>query len=383
MIDTVILSLPSNKVTMLDMASRGVSGWDLQSRTRAYEKFVRNPSTRDLESGLYFPRLTSYRRKNGKLQWETNLKIEFSVPKLLYRNNVEELTDEQFPKVIEALRDRLLRMGVAIQETDLKEAEVRVVHYSKNVQLTGGYTSQYVISELNKINLNKRFDLARAKYTNDGQSLYAYTQAHSLVIYDKIADLIRGKKRAIDKEQSPEQLSLFTPLTKRPEPIEILRFEVRLSQKRKLNAVFKKLGFAEDPTFSDAYDTNKSKTVVQHYWDTMIEGNTTLLFAHTPTAKDLIKQVLLTDRKMKVKEAIYRAGLVWSLREGNGMRELRSILAKRANDRTWYRIAKDASDTGTALTKLKPREWYEQIRKAFDDYKPFHTGELPVNKSKV
>lgn len=376
MIDTVILSLPRSKATMLDMSYRGVSGWDLQARTRAYEKFVKNPSKRDTDSGLYFPRLTGFKRKNGQLEWESNIKIEFSVPKLIYKNNVDELTDLHFSEVISTLQDRLQRSGVVFSEKDLREAEVRAVHYSKNVELKDGYTSQYVIGELNKINLNKRFDLTRARYMNDGQSLYAYTQAHSLVIYDKVADLIRGKKRSIDKEQTLEQLSLFAPLTKRPEPIEIIRFEVRLSQKHKLNSFFKQLGFAADPTFADVFDTKKSKAVVQHYWNTMVSEQMSLLFAHTLSVKDLIKQILLTDRKMKAKEAIYRAGLVWALQDGNGMRELRTALSKHANDRTWYRIAVDAKETGAALAKLKPRDWYEQIKRALDAYEPLHSGSL-------
>lgn len=361
---------------MLDMSNYGVSGWDLQARTRAYEKFVKNPSKRDTDSGRYFPRLTGFKRKNGKLEWESSIKIEFSVPKLIYRNNVDELTNSQFPEVIDVLQNRLERSGVVISKKNLREAEVRAVHYSKNVELKNGYTSQYVIGELNKINLNMRFDLTRARYMNDGQSLYAYTQAHSLVIYDKVADLKRGKKRSIDKEQSLEQLSLFVPLTKRPEPIEILRFEVRLSQKQKVNSLFKKLNFAENPTFEDVFDTKKSKKVLWYYWDTMMTGNMGLLFAHALTSKDLIKQILLTNKSMKAKEVIYRAGLVLALREGNGMRELRTALSKRVNDRTWYRIAVDARETGTALTKLKPREWCEQVQSAFKDYQAFHTGSL-------
>lgn len=375
MIDTIILSVPRDKIKMYDMSDFKVSGWDLQSRTRAYDKYVKNPSDRDMESGMYFPRLTGFRRKNHQMVWESVVKIEFSAPKLLYKNNVEELTDSQFGEVCQSLKDRLFRMGLGIEPKDLINAEVRAVHYSKNIQLINGYTSQYVIGELNKINLNKRFDLTRARYMNDGQSLYAYTQAHSLVIYDKIADLIKGKKRSIDREQTAYQMSLFAPLTKRPEPLEILRIEARLSQKRKMNSLFKKLGFIENPTFKDVFSTKISKTVLLDYWNTMLGANTALLFAHSLTTKDLLRQILITDRKMKAKEVVYRAGLLWLVQDNNGMRELRSILSKRANDRSWYRMAMDAKETGIALNKLKPREWCEQIMKSLENYKPFKTIE--------
>ena len=381
MIDTVILVVPKTQAIMLDLTAKGVFSWDLQARTNAYDKYVKNPSAQDKKKGLYFPRLTGFKRKQRReFEWETSIKIEFSVPKLLYQNNLDELTDADFPAVIDALHERLKLMGVVINPRDLISAPVKAVHYSKNIELENGYTSQFVISELNKINLNKRFDMTRARYMNDGQSLYAYTVSHSLVIYDKIADLIRDKKRAIDKEQPPQQLALFTELTKKEQPREILRFEARLSQKQKMNALFKELGFNPNPTFEDVFSTAKSKAVVNYYWNKMVENGGTLLFGNTLTPKDLLKQVLLADKKAKLKEAVYRTGLLLLMREGNGMRELRSILSKRTNERSWYRMVADAKQTSIALSKLKPREWFDQIRGSFNSYQPF---KVDVKKSKV
>lgn len=379
MIDTVILVLPKDKVMTLDIA--GLYPWDLQSRTPVYDKFVKNPATKDKKQGLYFPRLTGFKRKQKRIgEWESTIKIEFSAPKLLYQNNLDELVDADFGAVVNALHERLKLMGVVINIKDLQTAPVKAVHYSKNIELENGYTSQFVISELNKINLNKRFDMTRARYMNDGQSLYAYTIAHSLVIYDKVADLMRDKKRAMDKEQPPQQLALFEQLTKPKEVREILRFEARLSQKQKMNSLFKELGFNENPTFQEIFSAAKSKAVLNYYWNKMVENGMSVLFGNTLTPKDLLKQILLAENKAKPKEVVYRTGLLLLLREGNGMRELRSVLAKRANDRTWYRLAADAKETSAALSKLKPREWFEQIKGTFSSYQPFR---VDVKKSKV
>src|SRR3989344_40803 len=228
MIDTIILAIPRNKVVVLDETARGVPSWDLQSRTNNYRKYIKNPSLKDKASGLYFPRLTGYHRKNGKLGWTAMLKVEFSASKLLFNNNLDEPANDQFSAMVNALLDRLERMAVRVQRHDLETVEVRAVHYSKNIELTGGYTSQYVISELAKINLNKRFDLTRTRFMNDGQSLCGYTKAHSFVIYDKVADLKKNSKRAIDKDQPLYQMSLFSSLNN---PREILRLEVRVSEK--------------------------------------------------------------------------------------------------------------------------------------------------------
>ncbi|MBI3572482.1 hypothetical protein HY091_03055 [Candidatus Kaiserbacteria bacterium] len=365
MIDTIILTLPRDKATMLDLTGRGVPRWDLQARTKTYEKYVKNASSKDEEGGLYFPRLTGFKRAMGKLAWQSSLKIEFSAPKLLYQNNLDELRDTDFERVLEALDDRLKQMGVAFPLDLLRNASVSSVHYSKNIELEDGYTSQYVISELGKINMNKRFDLTRARFMNDGQSLYLYTVAHSFVLYDKIADLAKGKKRAIDKDQTPYQTSLFQELKREKE---ILRLEVRLSQRRKMNALFKELGFGTDPTFRDVFSKAKSKKVLNHYWDTMVAGNSMQLFTHAYTPKDLLKRILVARKGAKGKTAVYLTGLLLLARDENGLRELRSILDKRNDDRTWYRLAADARDIADNLYKMRPREWYGQVKRALSSY---------------
>jgi hypothetical protein len=95
--------------------------------------------------------------------------------------------------------------------------------------------ASHLISEMNKVNLRKTFDLARTRYINDGQSLYAHATTHQLVIYDKIADMGKDKKRAIDKEQPMYQQSLFSKIKKDNAMIEVIRFEIRLSHKPKMN----------------------------------------------------------------------------------------------------------------------------------------------------
>lgn len=377
-IDTVVLSVPIEKVTTDPVSDNLNSKWRLQNRNPGYDKFTRNPSALSTQNGtLYFPRVTVYRRKGSS--WgnaRQDFRIEFSAPKLLFQNNVDELLEDQFDEVLRILYERLRAMNVGILPHNLAAAEVRAVHYSKNILLLNGYTAQYVITELGKINLNKRFDFAKTRYLNDGQSMAAHTAAHELVIYDKVADLSQGKKRAIDRDQTSRQLGLFDDLNKPEHQPEILRFEVRLVQKKKIDALFEQLGFAPSPTFRDVFSAEKSRTVVKHYLDTMIGGNAAILFAHSMTAKDLLRQVLLTDKKMKPKEAIYRAGILTMAREGNGMRELRSIVAGRKRDRTWQRIAADIRAIAKKLNKLRPRDWYDQIIKGFEAYEPLRVVHL-------
>lgn len=370
MIDTVCLLVPKDKLKMLELSYHGVTPWRLQSDTEKYKKFVKNPSKKNLGSGLYFPRLTGYRRKSF-LQ-DANVRIEFSVPKLLFLNNLDELEEKDFPKVIEILQERLKTMGVVVTKNVLENASVSAIHFSKNIKLEDGYTANHLISEMNKVNLRKSFDFARSRYINDGQSLYAHTTSHQLVIYDKVADLGKDKKRAIDKDQTLYQRSLFSEL-KKEEMLEVIRFEVRLSHKQKMNKVLEQLGYKKNPTFKDVFNAQMAQKVVAEYWQKLIKERNLGLFSISLSLKDILRTLYLTNKKIKPNRAIYLLGLFMLGKDENGMRELRSIVARKSHERTWYRIAKDMQMASELITKNKVRDWVGQIDAQLETYKPYKT----------
>ena len=376
MIDTVCLLIPKDKISSLDLTRSGVPAWSLHSKTEQYEKFVKNPSKRDLDSGLYFPRLTGYKRKS--FTQEANVRIEFSVPKLLFLNNLDELEDKDFPKVIDTLQDRLKTMGIIVSKTILQNASVSSVHFGKNIKLEDGYTANHLISEMNKVNLRKSFDFARSRYINDGQSLYAHTTSHQLVIYDKVADLGKDKKRAIDKDQPLYQQSLFGEL-KKQEMLEVIRFEVRLNHKQKMNKVLEQLGYQKNPTFKDVFSKEIAQKVVADYWKKLIKERNLGLFSISLSLKDILRTLYLTNRKIKPNRAIYLLGLFMLGKDENGMRELRSIVGKRSHQRTWYRIAKDMQEASELITKNKLRDWVTQIDKNLAEFKPYKHKKLSTS----
>ncbi len=372
MIDTVCLLISKDKMLYIS----GVSSWEQYSKTNEYTKYVRNPSKAEKDTGKYFPRLTGYKRRFSQ---DANVRIEFSAPKLLFLNNLDELGNKDFPKVIEVLQDRLQTMGVVVSKVVLQNASVSSVHFSKNIRLEDGYTAGHLICEMNKVNLRKSFDFARTRYINDGQSLYAHTTSHQLVIYDKVADLGKDKKRAIDKDQPNYQQSLLGEL-KKEEILEVIRFEVRLSQKQKMNSVLGALGYEKNPTFRNVFNTEMAMKVVMEYWKKLIKERNLGLFSISLTLKDILRTIYLANRKIKPKRAIYLLGLFMLGKDENGMRELRSIVSKKSHERTWYRIAKDMRVGSELITKNKLRDWVMQIDKALYEYKPYKHKKLSTDE---
>lgn len=379
MIDTVVLSVPLKKIATDPVNDRVGSKWHLQRRTPGYDMYVRNPSAILTKSGNYYPYVTAFNRKGSRSSWkeaESTISLRFSAPKLLFHNNVDELAESQFDEIVKVLSDRLREMNIMVAPHNLAGAEMRTVHYSKNIELHDGYTTRYVINEVNKIDMSKRFDFEKTRYPNDGVSIVAHTKAHEFIIYDKVADLEKKKKRAIDKDQTSKQQSLFADFEKAARPREIIRFEIRLNDKRKINDLFQELGFAPSPTFRDAFSVIKSKKVVRHYWETMIAGHAATLFGHTLTMKELLHQIMLAEKGMRPKETMYRAAAIFMAREGNGLRELRSLLQRRGRDDFWYDLTADVRKTGAKLDKLRPRDWYDQIIKGFEAYEPLRVTNL-------
>lgn len=368
MLDTVVLSIPMPENELQRRHLDGSSIWSLQGRKAAFDTYIREAPVPD---GSYFPKVTAFRRKSSNGSWGVSLRIEFSAPKILYGNNIEELTEDQFEEVAVILHGKLTQLGLTIEIKDLNGASVRAVHYSRNVEVVDGYTAMYAIGEIGKINLNSRFDLARTRYMNDGQSLCMYTRSHSFVIYDKVADLLRGKGKAIDVTQSKADGELAVKMN----GTELLRFEVRLCEKRKMNSVLRKNGFTENPTFRDVFSANISVAILQQYWGTLVAGQGHVLFAHAPTPKDVLKYLLLAKPKVVAREAIFLTGLLLLIRDGNGIRELRTLLRRHMVDRTWYRMAAQIKQVEAEMATLQPRGWYGQITSALQTYKPFRTSE--------
>jgi hypothetical protein len=366
MIDTVCLLIPKEEMRY----PAGIGRWDLYSKTEIYSKYIRNPSKTEKETGQYFPRLTGYKRMFGQ---DANIRIEFSVPKLLYLNNLNEVENDDFNEVVNTLIARLKTMGIIVSSNVLERASVSSVDFSRNILIKSGYTVNHLISEINKINLRKSFDFTRSRYINDGQSLYAHTKSHQLVIYDKIADLGKTKSRAIDKDYNVGQRQFFRELDEKEKLKEIIRFEVRLNQKQKMNKILKDLGYKENPTFKDVFDSEISQKIIRSYWEGIILEKNLGLFSLELGAKDILQRILLEVSEIRPNKAIYLLGLILLSRDENGVRQLRAMISKKCSDRTWYRIVNDLNYANEIVAKSGLRDWVIEINENLSRYTPYKT----------
>lgn len=346
MLDTIVLTLskgmyfinepdrfePSAKFIMDDTSSMG---------SRGYIPAKQNPTRRELENGYYKPRLTLTNRFNHTGRREATLKIELSLPKLLYKNNFDELSDTDFDTLTNLLRLRLKEMGVMVFTRVLENAPVSAVHYSKNIPLTDGTTPHYLISQIKEANIKLSLDINQTDYRNDGHSFKWHSNSYEIAFYDKIKDLEMAKKsekRSIENDNAL-QLNLFDSFQERNR-LEILRIEVRLNKRQKIGQLFKTLGIKADLTYKNLFSQAIAQQVLLHYLNEL-ESKRLPLFDYKPSSpKSLLADLIIRNPKLGLKRTIQLYGLK-QVFDTMTPRELRTMF-NGYSQRTWYRLISDA-----------------------------------------
>jgi len=373
MIDTVVLTIPLEKYRIIDRQKFNPPT-DTLGVERCLIKHVNNPTREYKDRDIYQPRLTVMKRmtRNGIT---VPLKIEFSVPNLIYGNNTDELVEEDFLRVVSVLRMRLLEMGISMKEEDIIYADISTIHIGKNIVLTEGYTSTLAISEYAKVNLTKRLDLNKTNFRNDGHSLQYYSKTHSMVFYDKIKDASKSKSRAIEKDRTQMQMTLFKD-TKR---LELLRLEVRLCQRRKVRSVLVKLGIESEMTLQGLFKREIWQKILVSYHQNMITKMDDFIFVPKQKPEEIIKQLVLAEVSKSPKQLIYLTGLAVLAKE-MGIRALREVVESRATVRTWARTKDDLKDVNKAFETKDKHGFVDMVKEALDRFEPIRSERLRLSQ---
>lgn len=383
MIDTIVLTLKTGMFTILDHDKFSPSTKGLYDATAGYYRLggrsnitcKQNPTPNELRQGIYKPRLTVTKRINRERSFEITLKIEFSIPKLLNGNNFDELTDADFPNAIQKLKTVLRDMGVYILEQNLTNAPVSSVHYSKNIALTD-YTTPYTyLSQLAKLNINKRLDTNRTDFRNEGHSFKYRANSFEIVFYDKIKDLQQAKtseKRA-EENDNAVQLGLFDLLTKK-QPLEVLRVEIRLNKRQKINQILKKIDKEVEPTFTNIFNQDTAKRVLLYYINEIEEAYPPLLAYQHDSPKKFFSGFIRANPEIKLSQALKMLGLRTLLDE-IGVREFREI-TKRYGNSAWYSLNKEMKN----ITHTDQLSVFSLLREQVDNFEPL---KLLANKAEM
>ncbi len=344
MIDTIVLTLTKDMYRISEPDKFKPSArWALQETTSSITgiQSKQNPLKRELLQGIYKPRLTLAARMGPLGGVATYLKIELSLPKLLFGNNFDELQLKDFPKLNAKLVVVLKDMGVITTPAQLAQTPVSKIHYSKNIILTDGSTPYYYISKIKEANVKMSLDVNETNYRNDGHSYMWHCNSYEVVFYDKIKELENAKKspRKAIEQDNELQLNLFDSLRTKKK-FEVLRMEVRLNKRPKIKQLLQSLGVNAVPSFRNLFKPAISQKVLLHYLDELEKRRSPLLDYRFTTDKALLTDLIFNNPELSAKRILQIYGLTKTLQHMTP-RELRMML--NCSSSSWSKLMNEAN----------------------------------------
>lgn len=369
MLDTVRLEIPQHMYTILDHSLFNPPTYEMFNQGAfskgSLTRSVQNPSAQDRKLKIYKPRLTVVRRPLKGLGYQNTLYVEASLPKIVFCNNFDELTEPDFDQTLNLLSEKLKTMGVYTIRSNLPQAKVSAIHFGKNIVLTDHTTPFTYIRELKKIDTNKIYDVNQTDYKNGGLSYKLHSNLFEYTFYDKLKEIERSKissKRAV-KQDDHCQLSLLDLIVEKQSsenPFQVIRVEMRLNNRTKLKQMLRRFGFSENCSLASLFSRNLAQNLLQGYFNQMFEN-------YIPTY-DLVGLDLLTAIKMhnpSLKEKnLLELCLAHQVINESGVRAFRNIIS----DQTWYRLKRQLKNLNVpharnALLKIeKALHEFEAVR---------------------
>ena len=305
------------------------------------------------------------------------LTIDFSAPKILFNNNVDEIEEQDFEILVDTLLLRLREMGIKTTYEAIEGAKVYKLDFSKNILLTNYETVSNATRTISKFDIPKRLKVYSDRFQNEGHALRIYNTQQQIVIYDKVKDAFKSKDEAEDKDRTSYQQKLLKAIQSTRNPIEILRLEIRILNRIKLNSLLQSLGFGSNPSFKDIFKRKIAQTVLKHYWK-LITPDQTLFLLHY-IDENSFKQVLtyLNQHKLN-KKLIEAAGIAYFMYHSKkyGVRDLELNSYSNFSTRTWLRNEHYFDLINDIVKETSKSNFLEDVNRSLEVFEPFKVKQL-------
>lgn len=304
MIDTITISIPVTSMDINNLKQFTPSASNIFTSDRGYRIYTRNPTSFERESKIYVPIYTLYRRFRDSL--DISLNIQFSIPKLLYGNNFQEVSDSDFNSVLDTLESKLINHGISISKEKLVNAKVVAIHFSKNILLSQGLNCPMVINQLSKaVDTNLKQDIKQVQFKNGGQILHIHTNDCEFAIYDKVRELEQGK---ISKERSIDK-QVYTQLNLLEDNLlnNYLRLEFRMTGQKGIRRKLKRYAdlYCNTPLlFKNLFCKDISQMMLSNFWRQEIRDRYLNIIWKDMDSYELLLSIMATNKDFNEREII-------------------------------------------------------------------------------
>ena len=235
---------------------------------KGLQSYRLNPNEELKRSGLVYPNITIYETYKRTRDYQCNLKLHISVPRMLLGYNVEEIDNSHYPQAIPTLQSRLKDMGVLVRDDAIQEAEVTTLHYCMNILMESESQARLLLSAVNKMTLGERYENHSRDYSNGGKTVRFHTNVFEFIIYLKYYDFLTTGHDRIDKKRTPREKAVAEELARTNNIPPLIRIEIRFMGKPSIRQHLRTiLGIDKKVwTFKEVFSEGISRKVIQFYW---------------------------------------------------------------------------------------------------------------------
>jgi len=216
----------------------------------------------------YMPRMSIFEkidRSTNEIIYDT--KIEVSLPKLVYGNNLQELSECDLNLVCTKIMESFSPFGISLKRDCLIKANVTKLDIGKNFILPQDIYPHEIINTISKTGSGKAYEGARERYSNDGSLARIRSGSREDVFYDKIKDMQKTKSKAYDKDGKDMEMAFVEEYSL--ENINVLRYEYRFIRveplKSDVNSYLKR-DYKSKILLSDIFNDNLCKFLLRKAW---------------------------------------------------------------------------------------------------------------------
>lgn len=214
-----------------------------------------------------FPNPRAKEEENGRI---FGYQITFSAPKLLYGNNIEEVTEDQFEDVVDVLYEQLqfLDLPTEISKEDIRQAKLRRLDYSKNAMIAELVPGEQFCSMLMRSEHVYRSKYSQTQYRH-GDSYRENIKKRSVVIYDKLAEF----RNSLPKDKVLNVREQFFLAAEKAHLFQVFRLEVQMQDLNQIAIELERFGIERAGiTFSRVFSKELAHSILMRYWKSLIEN---------------------------------------------------------------------------------------------------------------
>lgn len=377
--DTILIKLKSKEFTITESWNWKPPLPEITSPVMPYMPFYSKYSLNRKCADRYYPKLTLRSYWNRETQKpDIQLTIDFSAPKILFNNNVDEIDENDYEELVKTLRQRLFEMGLVTSIEAISQSQVYQIHFSKNVLLSDYESVSNATRTIAKMDIPKRLKVCSDRFQNEGNALRIYNSQQQIVIYDKVKDSQKFLNEAEDKDRTDYQQKLLKTIKKSNKPLETLRLEIRILNRKKLNWLLQSLGFNQNPTLKEIFKRNISQAVLKYYWKLITPENSQFLLHYTDENTHKQIETYLHNKKIRKIHFIEALGIAKLIDNSKkfGIRDIEITSYINYSTRTWLRNLHYFDFIQEMVKETSQSNFLENVNKSLEVFEPLKVSQL-------